>query len=511
MNSLPSIKCLVLHSEDNVGILMMPGEEGQSIDIDGIKLKKAVPGYHKIAIKLINSGQPVIKYGQIIGISNQDILPGEHVHVHNIKFLSGIDFTDFSHKFSPENYMSDDLPSYFNGFLRRDGRAGIRNYLIVASAVNCSATVTKEVALYFRHRDLSKYGIDGVIPITHLSGCAMAPDGYGTDILYKTITGWLNHPNVVGGIIIGLGCEVVTVGNLIELLLKRKNFEKDFFEYFNIQEAGGTRKSITKGIQKIETILERLPLFERVKLPVSLLTVALNCGGSDALSGVTANPALGIAGDILVSYGGTIVLAEVPECYGGKELLVKRCISKKEGDKLEYIFSWWNDYTKKHNVSMNDNISPGNIAGGISTILEKSLGAISKGGSSPVTHVMDYAEPVTGKGLCFMNTPGFDPVSVTGLVAGGANLVAFTTGRGSVYGCSIAPTVKIATNSELYEKCREDIDINAGVILDQSTPYEVGRDIYRFLIDIANDKKTCSEILGIGTEEFAPWQIGEIL
>lgn len=517
MNLSPLLKCLILHPKDNVGIAVSDGEVNQIIEnIElsvTIKLKTLVPKGHKIAIKKIDYREPIVKYGQIIGISKKKIVPGEHVHVHNIHFSDQIDFSEKHLKKNERNISKtkENFTTSFNGFLRRDGRAGIRNYIIIASTVNCSATVVKEVANYFKDKDLSKYGIDGVVPVVHMSGCAQSIGGYGNNILNRTIMGWLDHPNVVGGLVIGLGCEVITLKSLIASLNSKSTFNNNSVEYLNIQEVGGTKKAIRLGIDKVERMLSVLPDFKRIDLPVSLLNVALNCGGSDAYSGITANPALGVAGDILVTCGGGVVLAEVPECYGAKKHLLHRCLTQKDRNKLRKIFSWWDKYAKMNSANMNDNISLGNIAGGISTILEKSLGAISKGGSSPINQVLDYAERITEKGLIFMNTPGFDPVSVTGQVAGGCNLVSFTTGRGSVYGCSIAPTIKIASNTEIFEKLNEDMDIDAGIVSTQSNLDEVGREIYDFIIKVANGKKTCSEIQGLGKEEFAPWQVGETL
>lgn len=512
LSSSSLIKCMILHPKDNIGLLVSSNsKQGQIIEVSKkrVKLKKAIPQGHKVAIRKIKYKEPIVKFGQVIGISKKDILPGEHVHIHNIEFSRGV---QFSGKYSTPRranfYKSrKSLPASFKGFLRGDGRAGIRNYIVVASTVNCSATVVKEITDYFRSKDFTKQGIDGIIPITHLCGCAQAIDGYGYKILNRTISGWLDHPNVVASLVIGLGCEVVTLRSLMAGL----NSKHMSVECLNIQEVGGTKKTIKLGIERLKRLLRNLPEFRRINLPVSLLTMALQCGGSNAFSAITANPALGIAGDILVSRDGGVVLGEVPECYGAKKRLLERCLIHEDRDKLRQIFSWWDDYTKKNNVEMNDNISFGNITGGISTILEKSLGAIAKGGSSAINQVIDYAERVTKKGLIFMNTPGFDPVSVTGLVAGGCNLVAFTTGRGSMYGCSIAPTLKIASTSELYKRFKDDMDIDAGKALSQIELTEVGEEIYNSLIGVANGNKTLSEKQGIGKEEFAPWQVGETL
>jgi len=519
LSILPAVKCLILNKEDNVGTLVTSdGEKNQIVEKSellnyNINLKTAIPKGHKIAIKIINCNEPIIKYGQIIGISKKTIMPGEHVHIHNVQFSDKVHFSKndlFEHTIESTKNKSI-TPTTFKGFLRKDGRAGIRNYLVVVSTVNCSASVVKEIASYFQNKDLSTYGIDGVVPIVHMSGCAQSIGGYNNQILNRTIMGWLDHPNVVGGLLIGLGCEVVTFDSLKKSLHLKSGFDDTFFDVLSIQDIGGSRKTIKCGIERIEFILSNLPKFQRTELSISKLTVALNCGGSDAFSGITANPALGVAGDILVSSGGSIVLGEVPECFGAKEQLMQRCVNQDDRNKLDNIFLWWDKYAEKNDANMNDNISLGNISGGISTILEKSLGAIAKGGSTPITQVVDYAERITHSGLVFMNTPGFDPVSVTGLVAGGCNLVAFTTGRGSVYGCSIAPTIKIASTTKLYDKMKEDMDMDAGKIISGNSLHEVGQEIYNLIIQVANGTHTSSETQKMGTEEFAPWHVGETL
>ena len=507
-----NVKCTLLHSEDNVCILTTAeAKKGQDVGTSGpIKAKEDIPLLHKMAVRKINRNEAVIKFSQVIGISKKNILPGEHVHVHNVKFSKDIRFSEKEFKKTSQPGGKDTLPVSFKGYLRDDGQAGTRNYITVVATVNCSATVVKEVTAHFKKKNLSKYNIDGIVPVVHMSGCAQSK-GYGYSLLNRTLAGWLDHPNVVGSVIIGLGCEMVTTSSILQSPAQKKKFGKRNLEYLSIQECGGTAKAVKQGIKKVEAVLAKMPKFKRVDLPVSLLKVALKCGGSDALSSITANPALGLASDILVSHGGSVVLGEIPECYGAESYLQGRCRSNEDKKKIRDIFSWWDDYAAKNKVTMNDNMSPGNIAGGISTILEKSLGAIAKGGTTPVNQVVDYAEPVTKKGLAIMNTPGFDPVAATGLVAGGCNLLAFTTGRGSVYGCSIAPTIKISSNTDLFNRLKGDIDIDAGNVLNGSSLSEAGKDIYRLYIKIAGGFKSCSEINGLGNEEFAPWLVGETL
>ncbi|MHB9156120.1 MAG: UxaA family hydrolase [Endomicrobiales bacterium] len=505
-----AVRSLVLDPNDNVGVLAVSGvEKGQAVQTadpaERIFAGTMIPRGHKIAIKEIPSNRPIIKYGQVIGKSTRKIARGEHVHVHNVRSIDKVSFTK-PHSTVKTERPGVGLPGHFNGYLRKDGRAGVRNYLLVMSTVNCSATVVREIAAAFRDRDLSRYGLDGIVPVTHSSGCAQAVGGLSYNVLNKTLAGWLDHPNVVGTLVVGLGCEVVTLESLKENIVNTVPME-----YLSIQDEGGARKAIKRGIDTLERMIAALPRFKRVRLPVSLLNVALNCGGSDAFSSITANPALGFAGDIVVSRGGTIVLAEIPECNGAKEYLSGRCVRKTDRERMSRIFDWWDKYAEKNNVTINDNISCGNIKGGISTILEKSLGAIAKAGSSDIQQVVQYAERITRKGLVVMDTPGFDPVSVTGLVAGGCNIVAFTTGRGSVFGCSIAPTVKIATSTELFRALKEDMDLNAGTVLNTNTIADAGKEIYRYLIRVADGWETFSEKQGLGKEEFVPWPVGETL
>ncbi len=516
MQDKKNVKCLILTDSDNVGVIAADATKDQICETDDavrltVPLQESIARGHKIATKNIRRGEQIIKFGQIIGISRVPIQQGAHVHNHNIDFIDKTFFTeqislpDLSvlHRQQYGKYASD-----FKGFKRKDGRAGIRNYIVVASTVNCSATVVKEIARHFKHQTLADHGIDGIVPLTYSGGCAQATDSYANRLIRKTIAGWVEHPNVVASLMIGLGCEAISTTAVQEHTCAETAHRTPSF---NIQDHGGTRKSIHYGIGKIEELLSQLPSFERTELPVSLLTLGLNCGGSDAFSGISANPALGVAGDILVSKQGTIVLAEVPECHGAEDHLIQRCVHPEDKDRLRNILAWWDDYARKHDVNMNDNLAPGNKAGGITTILEKSLGAVAKAGSSPIQQVVDYAERITKNGLVLMNTPGFDPVSVTGLVAGGCNVVAFTTGRGSTYGASIAPTIKISTTSELFKRMQDDIDVNAGKIFENSSIAEMGGEIYEFIIKAANGVQTCSERNGLGWEEFVPWQVGETL
>ena len=484
---------IMLDPNDNVGV---------------VARLKSIPVGHKIAIKPISSGKPVIKFGQPIGLASRNIKPGEHVHIHNMAFSDKLKFS--MSKPGPAK-KADALPSHFQGYLRKDGRAGTRNYIIIVSSVNCSASVVREIARHFEDKDLAKKNIDGVIPVTHGSGCGQAIGGISDRMLNRTLAGWIYHPNVVGALVIGLGCEDITIKSINSCLSAKDRSGVSAIESFNIQDAGGTKKAIDLGVAKLNKIISKLPKFKRTPLPVSMLTVALNCGGSDAFSAITANLSLGIAGDILASKDGTIVLGETPECFGAENYLSQRCLMKSDKQKLMHIFSRWRELARSNKLTMNNNLAPGNIKGGLTTILEKSLGAVKKGGSSPINQVLEYGERITKKGLVFMDTPGFDPISVTGMAAGGCNLVAFTTGRGSMFGCSIVPTIKISSTSELYKKLKDDIDIDAGKALHQNNVAQVGREIYNIFLKTANGTKTSSEAQKLGREEFVPWQMGENL
>ncbi len=482
-----------------------------------------IPRGHKVAIKTIAAGQPVFKLGHMIGIATQTILSGDHVHVHNVRMpeLSHMGMAKertgrYQDPLKTDQWKS--LPDNFYGYVRKNGTAGIRNYVVVVGTVNCSATVVKAVCRHFLSKDSSAYlseqEIHGVIPITHSAGCAQAIGGTSYEVLNRTLAGWIFHPNVVGAVVIGLGCEGTTFKSILKHQASRAPLDKIPLRHFDIQSAGGTACAIQAGIEQVNEVVTEIikgGLSSREKLPVSHLKIALNCGGSDAFSSLTANPGLGIASDILVSKGGTVALAEIPECTGAEDLLYHRCAQVEIREKLQAIYQGWQEYAKLHHVEINDNLAPGNIAGGITTIIEKSLGAVAKAGSTELTQVVDYSEAITQSGFVLMNTPGFDPVSVTGLVAGGCTMVAFTTGLGSVYGCGIAPTVKIATTSELFKRLAGDMDVDAGQILSSGSFDATGVELYNFMIEVASGKKTCSEELGLGWEEFVPWNIGETL
>ncbi|HLX62788.1 MAG TPA: altronate dehydratase family protein [Planctomycetota bacterium] len=513
MNSNSNTAALRLHPSDDVAVLKRPVKSGAAIDCGGEQLTAArdIGAGHKIALRKIASGEPIRKYGQIIGFARGAIKPGEWVHTHNVEVKDfGRDY-QFCTEARPVQYYPSERMRYFQGFGRVDGRAGTRNYVAVISSVNCSASVSHYVAQRFKTESFARDfpNVDGVIAFTHKTGCAL-PQNEALRILQRVLAGIARHPNIFGYVLIGLGCET----NQIESLVRAHNLDAPDPsgirpEFLTIQRSGGVRRTVDAASNAVLKLLPQANALKRSAQPISKLILAENCGGSDGNSGITANPALGVASDELVRYGGTSVLAETPEIYGAEHLLTRRAVSRDVGDKLISFIKWWEEHARMHGATIDNNPSPGNKEGGLTTIYEKSLGAVAKGGQSPLAAVYKYAEPVTTPGFGFMDTPGYDPVSMTGLIAGGCNIGVFTTGRGSVYGCKPSPCIKVATNTPLYEHMSEDMDLNAGTILDGSeTVEQVGSHIFEKIIAVASGEKTKSEQQGIGDEEFAPWHIG---
>jgi altronate hydrolase len=498
-----------LHAADNVVVAAREIPEGTAVG--GVTARRDIPRGHKIAVAEITQGEPVRKYNQIIGFATSPIVPGDHVHTHNVEFRAferdyavGADVTET--QFVPESERAT-----FQGIVRPDGKVATRNYLGILTSVNCSATAAKMIADQFRRPGLLDEfpNVDGVVALTHGTGCGMADDGEGIAVLRRTLAGYAEHPNFAGFLLLGLGCEVNQIRGVTEGW--RLDPSRPVAT-MTIQEQGGTVATVRAGVEALKGMLPQANEVTRQTVPASELVLGLNCGGSDAYSGITANPALGAAVDILVRHGGTAVLGETPEIYGAEHLLTRRAVSPEIAEKLVERIKWWEEYTAKNNGSMDNNPSPGNKAGGLTTILEKSLGAVAKGGTTNLTGVYKYAERVTAKGFTFMDTPGYDPVSVTGIVAGGATVMCFTTGRGSVLGTKPTPSIKLATNTEMYERMSGDMDVNCGVILSEGESVEaVGERLFRFILDTASGRKTFSEELGFGQEEFVPWQLGAVM
>ena len=491
-----------LSPDDNVVVAathLLPGAHGAS---------EPIPRGHKMAARAIAAGEPVRKYAQIIGYAAGDIAEGAHVHTHNLEFRSVERDYEFSTNLRPAAAAAQ--ADTFMGYDRGDGRVGTRNFIAVITSVNCSATAARMIADHFTPERLDPYpNVDGVAAFVHGTGCGMADSGDGFEALQRVMWGYAKNPNVGAVLMAGLGCEI----NQIDWLVEAYGLTPGpLFQSMNIQDVGGLRRTVAAGIAKIEAMLPLVNEARRTPCPASALAVALQCGGSDAWSGITANPALGHACDLLVAQGGSGVLAETPEIYGAEHLLTARAESREVGERLIGRIRWWEDYTARNKGSMDNNPSPGNKKGGLSTILEKSLGAAAKGGTSPLVDVLKYGEPIRRAGFQFMDSPGYDPASVTGQIASGCNLVAFTTGRGSAFGSKPAPTLKIATTSDLARRMDEDMDIDAGRVISEGAGIEeVGRAIYERLLEVASGAATKSEAQGLGDHEFVPWQIGAVM
>ncbi|WP_434120278.1 UxaA family hydrolase [Pseudomonas fortuita] len=498
-----------LNPLDNVLIARQALPQGLHLEAEAITVRQPIPSGHKLATERVEQGQPLRRYGQIIGFASQAIDAGDHVHVHNVQM------GDFArdYAFGVDTRSLPGSEAVFQGIVRADGRVATRNYIGILTSVNCSATVARAVADHFR-RDihpevLADYpNIDGVVALTHGAGCAVDPSGEALGLLRRTLGGYAVHPNFAAVLIIGLGCET----NQIESLLETQGLQASAqLRAFTIQGIGGTSKTIAAGIEQVRSLLAEANHVQRQPVSARHLVVGLQCGGSDGYSGITANPALGNAVDRLVAAGGTAILSETPEIYGAEHLLTRRAVTREVGEKLVARIRWWEDYCQRMNAELNNNPSAGNKAGGLTTILEKSLGAVAKAGSSNLVDVYQYAEAVRAQGLVFMDTPGYDPVSATGQVAGGANLIAFTTGRGSAYGCAPAPSIKLATNNRVFEHQQEDMDVNCGGIADGSTTIEErGAYIFEQMLRIASGERSKSEQHGYGQNEFVPWQIGAV-
>ncbi|MDP6389155.1 MAG: altronate dehydratase family protein [Alphaproteobacteria bacterium] len=499
-----------LNAQDNVVVARADILAGTDVPGEGVVCTDQIPAGHKIATGDIASGKPVRKYNQIIGFARRDIAPGDHVHVHNVEMR---DFErDYAHSTEARatDFVAEADRATFQGIRRPSGTIATRNYIGVLTSVNCSATVARYIAEAFDRDALAAWpNVDGVVAMVHSTGCGMADSGDGWANLQRTLWGFARHPNFGGVVMVGLGCEV----NQIDFLLEAYGIEPGpSFQTMTIQDTGGTRKTVQRGLDMIGEMLPEANNVVRETVPASEITLALQCGGSDAYSGITANPSLGAAVDLLVRHGGTAILSETPEIYGAEHLLTRRAVNPEVGEKLIERIRWWEDYTARNSGEMNNNPTPGNKAGGLTTILEKSLGAAAKGGTTNLTGVYKYAEPVTEKGFVFMDSPGYDPCSITGQVGAGANLVCFTTGRGSVYGCKPAPSLKLATNSATYERMDDDMDINCGAVIDDGVPIsEMGERIFHRILEVASGDPTKSEHHGFGDDEFIPWQIGAVM
>ena len=500
-----------LRPADNVVVARLDLVPGTSLPGENVVTRAAIPVGHKVATAAIAPDEPVRKYDQIIGFATSAIAPGEHVHVHNCEVRDFERDYDYASAAKPTDYVPEGERATFPGFRRANGRVGTRNYIGILTSVNCSATVARHIAnTVERSGALDDYPhVDGVVPLVHSQGCGMAGNGEGFETLQRTLWGYARHPNFAAVLMVGLGCEV----NQIPRLMEAYGIEAGAaFQPLVIQESAGTRATIDEGVALIESGLPVANDCQREAVPAAEITLALQCGGSDAYSGITANPALGATVDLLVRHGGTAILSETPEIYGAEHLLTRRAESTEVGEKLIERIRWWEDYTARNSAVMDNNPTPGNRDGGLTTILEKSLGAVAKGGSTNLVDVYKYAEPVAAKGFVFMDSPGYDPCSITGQVASGANVVCFTTGRGSVFGFKPAPSIKLATNTPMYGRMSDDMDINCGTIADgDESVEEVGERIFERVLAVAGGERSKSEELDMGDNEFIPWHIGAVM
>ena len=499
---------LRLNAADNVLISTRIVEKGEQFE--GLNVAAKIMRGHKMASREIGEGEPIRKFGQIIGFAKHNIGVGDWVHEHNVVMGELAHDYAFAKEGKVENLLPEKDRATFQGFRRKNGKVGTRNYIGIMTSVNCSATVASHIAKEVEKRGLLKDypNIDGVVALTQDNGCVIDYRGVIFDTFKRTAWGYATNPNMGGVMMVGLGCEGFQIPRFKEAY---KVEEGDTFRTMTIQETGGTRKTIEAGVKAVIDMLPRVNDVKRETCSASELIVALQCGGSDGYSGITANPALGAAVDILVRHGGTAILSETPEIYGAEHLLTRRAANKEVGEKLVGIIKWWEDYTARNKMEMNNNPSPGNKLGGLTTILEKSLGAAAKGGTTTLQAVYNYADPVTAKGFVFMDTPGYDPVSATGQVAGGANLMCFTTGRGSAYGNKPCPSIKLATNTVIYNQMLEDMDINCGDVIEGVSLETKGQQIFDLMLKTASGQKTKSEELGYGENEYVPWYIGAVM
>jgi altronate hydrolase len=496
-----------LHPADNVLVAREAIALGQDLPELGARSRAQVPAGHKVAARAIARGEPVRKYDAVIGVAARDIEPGDYVHAHNLELVEFDRDPGFGLDVRPVDLLPEAGQARFQGYVRADGRVGTRNFIGILSTVNCSGTVIRKIAAHFTPERLAAYpNVDGVAAFVQGSGCGMSSPSPHFDLLRRTLAGYARHPNLAGVLVVGLGCERNQVADLIA----SQNLARGpLMQAMVMQEVGGTMATIEAGVRAIEAMLPLANACERQSVSASHLAVGLECGGSDGFSGITANPALGAAMDILVRHGGTAILSETPEIHGVEYMLTRRAVTPEVGQKLLNRLDWWTEYTRGHNGQFNGVVGPGNQAGGLANIFEKSLGSAMKAGTTPLRAVYEYAEPITERGFVFMDSPGYDPVAVTGQIASGANLICFTTGRGSMFGSKPAPTIKLASNTAMYQRLKDDMDVNCGAVLDGGETVEsMGQRIFEAILRHASGERTASERLGLGDEEFVPWHLG---
>lgn len=499
---------LRLHEADNVMVALRALPPGADLG-GGLTTAEAIPAGHKLATRPIAAGEAVRKYGQIIGAATAAIAPGQHVHVQNLGMGDHKQDYGFGSAATPLPPVA--TPATFRGFHRASGRVGTRNYLGILTSVNCAGSVARFIAEEVERQGwLAEFpNVDGVVPIVHGTGCGMAGKGdEGYETLFRTLAGYGHNPNFGAILMVGLGCEVMQIPDLID---RKALKDSARFRYMTIQQTGGTRATVDKGVALLREMAAEANRAQRAEAPAAKLVLGMQCGGSDGYSGITANPSLGVASDLLVRHGGISILSETPEIYGAEHLLTRRAVDAETGRKIVDLIEWWEDYTARNFGQMNNNPGPGNKRGGLTTILEKSLGAVAKGGTAPLSGVYKYGEPIDRPGFVYMDSPGYDPASVTGQIASGANLIAFTTGRGSVSGYQPVPCLKIASNPDLWRRMEPDMDVNCGAVLEGASLTDKGQEIFDLMLRVASGEETKSEAQGFGAVEFVPWQIGAVM
>lgn len=504
---------LQLRDTDNVAVVRVPLTAGGTVEVGGaqIEVRENIAPGHKIALRPIPTGSPVIKYGEFFAKATSDIAVGEWVHTHNTEPDFSRGEYEYATRTPKTEFFSPEQAGTFMGYLRENGDVGTRNYIAVIATSNCSSHVTMQIAEQLKHVNQETHGVDGVVAIPHQEGCGHS-QGEDTWQLERTIAGMIFHPNVGAVLMVSLGCEVNQISKYLGTVqLGQQGFRKGkLIVGLEMQVSGGTRKTIEAGVRQVEDLIKHCQTMKRTEQSLGKIILGLNCGGSDAFSGITANPALGYCSDLLVRSGGTPVLAEIPECMGAEHLLTRRAIDEATGRKVIDVVKWYQGYLQRFGAKWDDNPSPGNKAGGITNIAEKSLGAVAKGGTTALTGVYAYAERIDKPGFGLMNTPGYDPVSLTGLAAGGANMIVFTTGRGSGIGHPVVPVIKVASNSRIAGIMEDNIDINAGTIVEgKETIEQVGQRIFDLIRSAASGERTKSEILG--HKEFVPWRVGPVM
>ncbi|WP_413738423.1 UxaA family hydrolase [Sodalis sp. RH21] len=506
-NQSDNSRVIRLDAKDNVVVAPNEISAGTVIVSEGVTTLHQVPAGHKIATVFIKKGEPVLKYNTVIGFAGEDTPPGSWMHSHNILFDNFVRDYAFSQNYHPTDYLPEDQRATFQGFVRENGKVGTRNYIGVFVVGNCGATVARKIADYFTDERLAEYGnVDGVVPFVHELGCGMEMTGEPMDLLRRTLAGFVRNPNTAAALVVALGCERNNIHGFFEQMGLE---ESDTVRKLVIQDTGGTRKTIEKGIEEVYAMLPKANSHTRQTVSAEHICIGMQCGGSDGFSGLSANPSLGAAVDILVRHGGTAILSETTEIFGVEHTLTARAVTPAVGQKLVDRINWWLKYNAGRDTQINGRVSPGNNAGGLANVLEKSLGGAKKGGNAPLMEVYEYAYPVTAHGLVFMDTPGLDPVSATGQIAGGANLITFTTGRGSCFGSVPSPCIKLASNTPMYNRMEEDMDINCGVVIDgEKTIQEMGQIIFEKILRVASGEQSKSEALGVGENEFVPWPIG---